>query len=95
MNHSLTSQVPKIPRRPEATIRQEKSGARMCRLEKFLQGVMDIEVYRNNRSTLHFLEISSLSFRKDLGGKERESEVGVSRSPTTYTVVDRQTEIDG
>ena len=48
----------------------------MCRLEKFLQGVMDIEVYRNNRSTLHFLEISSLSFRKDLGGKERESEVG-------------------
>ena len=47
----------------------------MCRLEKFLQGVMDIDVYRNNRNTLHFLEKSSLSFRKDLGGKERENEV--------------------
>ena len=64
--------VPKLPRRPEISIRSKKNkDKRMRKLQKFLQKVVNIDRYRNNEHVLEFLEVCHISFIHDLGTKHK------------------------
>ena len=56
-------------------MKQHQFEAYKKRLAKFLQCVVNIDIYRSNKHTQDFFEISLLSFNMRLGGKEKESEV--------------------
>ena len=65
-----TEKVPRFPHRPEVTIISEaKKAKHMKRLQKFIQCVVHDDKLRNHRRTLEFLEVSHISFVKDLGDK--------------------------
>lgn len=64
--------VPKLPMRPEVSLRSENSKTRrMRKLQKFLQCVLNIDKFRNYIHVLDFLGVSHLSFIEDLGAKQK------------------------
>ncbi|ESO83442.1 hypothetical protein LOTGIDRAFT_222671 [Lottia gigantea] len=63
----------KFPKRPEALVSEDSIPQRMKQLEKYLQSLLKIKLYRNHTQTIEFLEVSHLSFIKALGNtKEKE-----------------------
>ena len=68
----IKTKMPKFPKRPEVSvIGQRRLQKRKRQFEKYLQGVVDHEEFRNHKETLLFLEVSSLSFVEDLGLKSK------------------------
>lgn len=50
----------------------QKLEKRKKSLEKYLQTILDNSNYLNHKETLYFLEVSPLSFQRDLGDKGRQ-----------------------
>ncbi|KAL1509537.1 hypothetical protein ABEB36_004252 [Hypothenemus hampei] len=68
-------EVPRFPNKPEILIAFEKIPNRMKQIQDYLNNLLSIVIYKNHPATLNFLEISHLSFIKDLGFKGKEGMV--------------------
>ncbi|XP_066265990.1 phospholipase D1-like isoform X2 [Branchiostoma lanceolatum] len=64
--------LPKLPKTPDALITGARLNRRMEQLEIYLQRLVNIRTFRNLEPTLKFLEVSHLSFVKNLGSKGKE-----------------------
>lgn len=58
-----------LPRRPDMFATTTNMEKRKKALQKYLQVILDNPNYRNHKETLHFLEVSHLSFQYELGEK--------------------------
>ncbi|XP_026470062.1 phospholipase D1-like [Ctenocephalides felis] len=67
--------LPRFPNRPEALVGEEGLQNRMRQLEDYLYNLLNISFYRNHHETVAFLEVSNLSFIRDLGDKGKEGMV--------------------
>nr|XP_015218822.1 PREDICTED: phospholipase D1-like isoform X2 [Lepisosteus oculatus] len=61
--------IPTLPRRPDAMVKEEQLTSRKMQLEDYLKNLLKRTMYRNHPATLEFLEVSQLSFIRDLGPK--------------------------
>ncbi|XP_050299678.1 phospholipase D2 [Anthonomus grandis grandis] len=75
--------LPRFPNKPEFLVAYEKIPNRMKQIQDYLNNLMSISIYRNHPSTLSFLEVSHLSFIKELGTKGKEGMVK-KRSGSTH-----------
>lgn len=64
--------LPRFPKKPEVLIPFERLESRMKQIEEYLNNLLSITIYRNHPATIEFLEVSHLSFIKDLGIKGKE-----------------------
>lgn len=64
--------LPRFPKKPEVMITYDGIQLRMKQLEEYLYNLLNISIYRNHNETVRFLEVSQLSFIKDLGTKGKE-----------------------
>ncbi|XP_066154308.1 phospholipase D2 [Euwallacea fornicatus] len=64
--------LPRFPNKPEILVGYERIPNRMKQLEDYLNNLLSIVIYKNHPATLNFLEVSHLSFIKDLGFKGKE-----------------------
>ncbi|CAH0717450.1 unnamed protein product, partial [Brenthis ino] len=64
--------LPRFPRKPEVMITYEGIQLRMKQLEEYLFNLLNISIYRNHHETVKFLEVSNMSFIKELGTKGKE-----------------------
>lgn len=64
--------LPRFPRTPEALVPYENMEQRIRQLESYLQNLLQISLYRNHHETVSFLEVSQLSFVRELGMKGKE-----------------------
>ncbi|XP_029649111.1 phospholipase D1-like [Octopus sinensis] len=69
------STLPRFPLIPDQFIREENIPLRTKQLEEYLQCALKCRMYRNHIEMLKFLEISRLSFIKELGCKRKEGMV--------------------
>ncbi|GAB1606903.1 phospholipase D1-like [Argonauta hians] len=67
--------LPKFPLIPDQFVREENIPLRTNQLEEYLRCALKCRVYRNHIEMLKFLEISRLSFIRDVGGKKKEGMV--------------------
>ncbi|XP_065333308.1 phospholipase D1 [Cloeon dipterum] len=67
--------LPTLPSMPDAEVKPEQMAERMKQLEKYLEGVLRIKVFRNHNETMNFLEVSPLSFVDQLGSKGKEGHI--------------------
>lgn len=67
------SSLPRFPSKPDALLRYDQIERRMLELTDYLRNLLRINIYRNHHETANFLEVSSLSFVKELGVKGKES----------------------
>ncbi|KAJ1525142.1 hypothetical protein ONE63_009978 [Megalurothrips usitatus] len=65
--------LPRFPSKPDALLRYDQIERRMLELSEYLRNLLHINIYRNHHETANFLEVSSLSFVKELGVKGKES----------------------
>ncbi|KAL2804686.1 phospholipase D1 isoform b [Daubentonia madagascariensis] len=61
--------MPSLPRSSENQIREEQFFGRRKQLEDYLTKILKMPMYRNYHATTEFLDISQLSFIRDLGPK--------------------------
>ncbi|KAH1027619.1 hypothetical protein HUJ05_001096 [Dendroctonus ponderosae] len=64
--------LPRFPNKPEILVTYEKIPNRMKQIQDYLNNLVSIFIYRNHPDTLNFLEVSHVSFIKDLGSKGKE-----------------------
>ncbi|KAF2895274.1 hypothetical protein ILUMI_10900 [Ignelater luminosus] len=64
--------VSRFPKKQETLISAEELPKRIKQLEKYLNNLLSIDIYRNHPETIKFLEISHLSFIYELGIKGKE-----------------------
>ncbi|CAG9767038.1 unnamed protein product [Ceutorhynchus assimilis] len=64
--------LPRFPNKPEILVAYEKIPNRMKQLQDYLNNLVSIPIYKNHQATLNFLEVSHLSFIKELGFKGKE-----------------------
>lgn len=69
------SVLPRFPNKPDALVAYEDIDRRVEQLEEYLNNLLKIKLYRNHHETVNFLEVSQLSFVKDLGAKGKEGPV--------------------
>ncbi|XP_045395620.1 phospholipase D1 isoform X2 [Lemur catta] len=62
-------EMPSLPRSSENQIREEQFFGRRKQLEDYLTKILKMPMYRNYHATTEFLDISQLSFIRDLGPK--------------------------
>nr|XP_012591854.1 phospholipase D1 isoform X5 [Microcebus murinus] len=62
-------EMPSLPRSSENQIREEQFFGRRKQLEDYLTKLLKMPMYRNYHATTEFLDISQLSFIRDLGPK--------------------------
>uniref|UniRef100_A0A8C8ZWA8 Phospholipase n=1 Tax=Prolemur simus TaxID=1328070 RepID=A0A8C8ZWA8_PROSS len=62
-------EMPSLPRSSENQIREEQFYGRRKQLEDYLTKILKMPMYRNYHATTEFLDISQLSFIRDLGPK--------------------------
>ncbi|XP_049723073.1 phospholipase D1 isoform X2 [Elephas maximus indicus] len=62
-------EMPNLPRSSETSIREEQFLGRRKQLEDYLTKLLKMPMYRNYHATTEFLDISQLSFIRDLGPK--------------------------
>ncbi|CAH1798486.1 unnamed protein product [Owenia fusiformis] len=62
----------RFPKMPDALVKPENMERRKRQLELYLQNMLRTPMYRNHIETLHFLEVSHLSFVQHLGIKRQE-----------------------
>ncbi|XP_034255321.1 phospholipase D1 isoform X2 [Thrips palmi] len=67
------SSLPRFPSKPDALLRYDQVERRISELTEYLRNLLRINIYRNHHETANFLEVSSLSFVKELGVKGKES----------------------
>nr|XP_020032464.1 phospholipase D1 [Castor canadensis] len=65
-------EMPSLPRSSENRIREEQFFGRRKQLEDYLTKILKMPMYRNYHATTEFLDISQLSFIRDLGPKGLE-----------------------
>ncbi|CAB0042425.1 unnamed protein product [Trichogramma brassicae] len=65
--------LPRFPNRPEVLIPHEYLGQRMTAIGNYLDALLKIEIYKKHPETVHFLEISNLSFVNELGDTGKEA----------------------
>uniref|UniRef100_A0A8D2BBL1 Phospholipase n=1 Tax=Sciurus vulgaris TaxID=55149 RepID=A0A8D2BBL1_SCIVU len=65
-------EMPSLPRSSENMIREEQFFGRRKQLEDYLTKILKMPMYRNYHATTEFLDISQLSFIRDLGPKGLE-----------------------
>ncbi|XP_015593521.1 phospholipase D2 [Cephus cinctus] len=68
--------LPRFPNKPDGLVPYEHLGQRMSALEKYLDNLLKIEIYKRHPETISFMELSHLSFIADLGMKGKEGIVG-------------------
>ncbi|XP_012871609.1 PREDICTED: phospholipase D1 [Dipodomys ordii] len=68
-------EMPSLPRSSENGIREEHFFSRRKQLEDYLTKILKMPMYRNYHATTEFLDISQLSFIRDLGPKGLEGMV--------------------
>ncbi|KAM4887513.1 phospholipase D1 isoform 2-T3 [Thomomys bottae] len=68
-------EMPSLPRSSENEIREEQFFSRRKQLEDYLTKILKMPMYRNYHATTEFLDISQLSFIRDLGPKGLEGMV--------------------
>ncbi|KAJ9601182.1 hypothetical protein L9F63_000650 [Diploptera punctata] len=66
--------LPRFPSKPEALVSYENIDERMQQLERYLQNLLQINLYRNHHETISFLEVSEVSFVKDLAVTDKGKE---------------------
>ena len=74
--------LPRYPNRPESLVNVEALQERIKQLEEYLSNLLKIRLYRNHYDTVHFLEVSQLSFVTGLGEKGKEGPI-MKRSGST------------
>ncbi|XP_012495681.1 PREDICTED: phospholipase D1 isoform X1 [Propithecus coquereli] len=62
-------EMPSLPRSSENQIREEQFSGRRKQLEDYLTKILKMPMYKNYHATTEFLDISQLSFIRDLGPK--------------------------
>ncbi|XP_034933646.1 phospholipase D1 [Chelonus insularis] len=67
--------LPRFPNKPDCLVFYENFNHRIKTLEEYLRNLLQIEIYKRHPETIQFLEVSRLSFIKDLGDKGKESAV--------------------
>ncbi|XP_047111364.1 phospholipase D1 isoform X1 [Schistocerca piceifrons] len=67
--------LPRFPNKPEALVPYEDIDKRCRQLEDYLNNLLRIRVYRMRHETAYFLEVSHLSFVRELGLKGKEGMV--------------------
>ncbi|XP_014232157.1 phospholipase D2 [Trichogramma pretiosum] len=65
--------LPRFPNRPEVLIPHEYLGQRMTAIGNYLDALLKIDIYKKHPETVHFLEISNLSFVNELGDHGKEA----------------------
>lgn len=65
-------EMPSLPSSHENTIREEQFFGRRKQLEDYLTKILKMPMYKNYHATTEFLDISQLSFIRDLGPKGLE-----------------------
>ncbi|XP_055342623.1 phospholipase D1-like [Paramacrobiotus metropolitanus] len=68
----LKPRLPRLPKRMEVFVGTEQLENRREAIEKFLQDLLSVSIWREHPETLRFLEVSSLSFLGELGEKGKE-----------------------
>lgn len=61
-----------FPNKPEALVPVEDLEQRQQQLEQYLQSVLAVPLYRDHEDTLRFIEVSHVSFVRELGPKAKE-----------------------
>ncbi|KAK9753640.1 PX domain [Popillia japonica] len=74
--------LPRFPKKPEMLVSYEQMGSRIKQLQEYLENLLSINIYRYHSATVHFLEVSHLSFIYELGIKGKEGMVA-KRSGST------------
>ncbi|KAK7793830.1 hypothetical protein R5R35_014326 [Gryllus longicercus] len=69
------SALPRFPNKPEALVPYEDVDKRKEQLQDYLNNLLKIRLYRNHHETVNFLEVSQLSFVKELGDKGKEGPI--------------------
>uniref|UniRef100_A0A6I8NTK7 Phospholipase n=1 Tax=Ornithorhynchus anatinus TaxID=9258 RepID=A0A6I8NTK7_ORNAN len=62
-------EMPSLPQTSENMIREEQFSSRRKQLEDYLAKLLKMPMYRNYHATTEFLDVSQLSFIRDLGPK--------------------------
>lgn len=62
-------EMPSLPRTSDLTAREEHPSSRRKQLEDYLTKLLMMPMYRNYHGTLEFIDVSQLSFIRDLGPK--------------------------
>nr|XP_006811729.1 PREDICTED: phospholipase D1 [Saccoglossus kowalevskii] len=73
VNSNKTRTLPHLPKGIDALVAAPQLARRMVQLEKYLQNLLRNPIYRTNKHTIEFLELSHLSFVEELGMKGKES----------------------
>ncbi|KAI4462630.1 phospholipase d [Holotrichia oblita] len=74
--------LPRFPKKPEMLVSYEQMGSRIKQLQEYLENLLAINIYRYHSATVHFLEVSHLSFIYELGIKGKEGMIS-KRSGST------------
>ncbi|XP_012261590.2 phospholipase D2 [Athalia rosae] len=67
--------LPRFPNKPDVLVPHEQLSRRIEVLEKYLENLLKIEIYRRHPETIAFLEVSHLTFIADLGLRGKEGMV--------------------
>ncbi|KAI4903033.1 hypothetical protein NFI96_033387 [Prochilodus magdalenae] len=78
--------IPTLPRRPDALVKEEQLISRKMQLEDYLKNILKRSLYRNHPATLEFLEVSQISFVKELGPKGIEGLILKKSGGNTFPV---------
>ncbi|XP_058247299.1 phospholipase D1 [Hemibagrus wyckioides] len=83
---SQPGHMPTLPRRPDALVKEEQLISRKMQLEDYLKNILKKSLYRNHPATLEFLEVSQISFIKELGPKGIEGMILKKSGGNTFPV---------
>ncbi|KAI5106951.1 phospholipase D1 isoform X1, partial [Silurus meridionalis] len=83
---SQTGHMPTLPHRPDVLVKEEQLISRKKRLEDYLKNILKKSLYRNHPATLEFLEVSQISFIKELGPKGIEGMILKKSGGNTFPV---------
>ncbi|KAK3543368.1 hypothetical protein QTP70_018377, partial [Hemibagrus guttatus] len=83
---SRPGHMPTLPRRPDALVKEEQLISRKMQLEDYLKNILKKSLYRNHPATLEFLEVSQISFIKELGPKGIEGMILKKSGGNTFPV---------